>query len=530
MRPKSTRKAPNNGHQWLPERIQVAITVVSPISRSGNRMPSTPHDHVDHTMSFGDHLEELRRRIILGAIVPLPLSFVTFAVSDKLIDMLTVPLTIALRDAGLPLKLTTLSPPELLVVRIKLSLIVALILSAPWIIWQIWQFIRPGLYVHERRFVNLLLPGSAVLTICGLLLMYFVMLPLMLRVLIGFGSGITTPTPPVEKPPAAVTPADPAIPVVTPFGDIPVVEADPADPVPGQAWILMPNRTLRVAVAIPDPEADADGDDEPSAARIEIFEWQATSKTLISQEYRLQWYVNFVMVLMLGVAIAFQMPLVVLLLGWLGLASAPWLRSKRRYSLLVCAVVAAMITPADAVSMLVMLVPLYALYEFGILLLVIAPASRVAEGRVLSLRKKPQPASPATPAPPAQTDRNDQDDDPSPPKSPSPPEPPESPSPPSPPAQSAPPDHPVPSAPPSGPSFTLRPVQDDSTVPRSTRPFQTDAPEAGESSHASQPSSPETSEPSEQADQPDDPARSADADQPASSTDSDEPDKPEPSS
>jgi sec-independent protein translocase protein TatC len=85
---------------------------------------------------------------------------------------------------------------------------------------------------------------------------------------------------------------------------------------------------------------------------------------------------------MLGIVIAFQMPLVILLMGWMGLASADWLRAKRKYALVICAVVSAMITPADAVSMVMMLVPLYALYELGILLMVLAPASAVAQGRL----------------------------------------------------------------------------------------------------------------------------------------------------
>jgi sec-independent protein translocase protein TatC len=90
-----------------------------------------------------------------------------------------------------------------------------------------------------------------------------------------------------------------------------------------------------------------------------------------------------VLLLMLGIVIAFQMPLVILLMGWVGLVTADGLRSKRKYALLICAAVAAVITPADALSMLMMLVPLVALFELSILLLIFAPASAVAEGIVL---------------------------------------------------------------------------------------------------------------------------------------------------
>ena len=89
---------------------------------------------------------------------------------------------------------------------------------------------------------------------------------------------------------------------------------------------------------------------------------------------------------MLGIAIAFQMPLVILLLGWLGLATPEWLKSKRKYALLICGVIAAVTTPADVISMIAMLIPLYALYELGIILVQFIPASAIAEGRIVRRR------------------------------------------------------------------------------------------------------------------------------------------------
>ena len=70
--------------------------------------------------------------------------------------------------------------------------------------------------------------------------------------------------------------------------------------------------------------------------------------------------------------------MVMLLLGWLGVAKASWLRKNRRYALLILAVLSAFITPQDIISMLMMLVPLYLLYELGIQLIVWVPTSRVA--------------------------------------------------------------------------------------------------------------------------------------------------------
>ena len=72
------------------------------------------------------------------------------------------------------------------------------------------------------------------------------------------------------------------------------------------------------------------------------------------------------------------MPLVLLLLGWLGLVTPSWLRANRKYALLVLAAGSALITPQDAISMVMMLLPLYLLYELGIAMVALLPASRVA--------------------------------------------------------------------------------------------------------------------------------------------------------
>ena len=73
----------------------------------------------------------------------------------------------------------------------------------------------------------------------------------------------------------------------------------------------------------------------------------------------------------------------ILLLGWMGLAERKVLERNRRYALVACALLGAVLTPADVVSMLLLFVPLYLLYELGIILLRIAPANRVAEGSVV---------------------------------------------------------------------------------------------------------------------------------------------------
>lgn len=325
---------------------------------------------IDASMSFGDHLEELRTRLLLALIAPLPIAIALFFVSSWLIEFLLAPLYRVLAVNNLPAQVQVLSPPEFLLTQIKLSIIFALIIASPWIVYQAWRFIGPGLYRHERRFVYVLLPGSAALTTAGLLLLYFIMLPLMLQVLVMFGSSLREPTMLM----AASESAPEHLEATT---TIDIVNEAPSAPAAGQMWLLVPENTLHIAV----PSTD-----DPNQLQVLRLYMGAASR--VAQQFRLSEYISFVLILMLAMTIAFQMPMVILVLGWLGMASAPWLRANRRYALAGCALIAAVITPADAVSMVIMLIPLYALYELGILLLVFAPASAVAEGSLFPLPSK----------------------------------------------------------------------------------------------------------------------------------------------
>lgn len=349
-------------------------------------------------MSFGDHLEELRRRIILAVVVPVPLAFVLFGFASAIREFLTVPALEAMAANGLPARLQALGPAEVLTTDIKLSIVGAIVLSAPWILWQAWKFIEPGLYREEKRFVHFLLPGSAILTLTGLAFLYWVMLPLMLQVLIAFGVPGPGDAFGIPEPGARIAE------VSEEGGPVfPVLSEPPEQPAPGQVWIDPATRSLMIVVPV------AGSDDA-----FEILSSPLTRAGTISQEFRLGEYMGFVLTLALAIAVAFQMPLVILLLGWIGIVNPETLRRQRRYALLVCAILGAILTPADVVSMILLFVPLYLLFEFGIVLLRFAPADRVASGSVFGRESasrtsdrdgragesSPHPASPDQTEPP----------------------------------------------------------------------------------------------------------------------------------
>jgi hypothetical protein len=196
------------------------------------------------------------------------------------------------------------------------------------------------------------------------------MLPIMLNVMVAAGTNAHIGAPHVPPVDPRITSAMEQSPTII------VYATQPTSPTAGQAFVVWPDLDKPFIMV-----ARNDG-------TLEMLAIPVPTKPVIAQEYRLSEYIGFVLLLFLGIAIAFQMPLVVVLLGWLGLASVDWLRSKRRYALFICGIVSAVITPStDVISMLVMLVPLYGLYELGILLLTIAPASKVAEGKVLSWKR-----------------------------------------------------------------------------------------------------------------------------------------------
>lgn len=320
----------------------------------GQTDPKHLGDRDTATMSFGDHLEDLRRRIIVSFVGIFPIFAVSLLFARGVLEFLLVPLRAQLRAADLPQIIQATGPIESFGAYVRVAFVLTILAGAPWIMWQFWLFIKPGLHHNEERFAYVLLPMSVVLSISGITFMYYVLLPVVLAFFIAFGSTLGRSEAATASLPQGVT-----------LASAPVLQADPESPEVGEFWINETLRELRFCVKITNGQSV-------------ILGTALTNNSGISQFYRVSEYTKLLFQLALAFSIGFQTPIVVMLLSWSGLVSVAYMASKRKYVLLICAVLGAVLTPADPISMILMAVPLYLLYELGMILAKYLTPSRVA--------------------------------------------------------------------------------------------------------------------------------------------------------
>ncbi len=238
------------------------------------------NEHKFAEMSLGDHLEELRLRLIL-AIIGLAVALtVCLFFSKFFLHLLTKPYIDVQKDIGLPATLQAITLSEKFLVYMKTAFIFGLIFSSPWIFYQLWLFVSAGLYENEKKFVYTVSPICGLLFICGALFFLFVVSPLMIRFFIGFDPGI---------------------------------------------------------------------------------EGIQTQVTISS-------YVSFMLLMMLIFGICFQLPIAIVAVNRIGVIAVGTLKNARKYVLIAIFVIAAVITPsADMITQTALAVPMYILYELGIL-------------------------------------------------------------------------------------------------------------------------------------------------------------------
>lgn len=238
--------------------------------------------------NFISHLMELRERLLRAILAVVLIFFGLFHWSNQIYHLLARPLLRTLPKGG-QLIATEVTAPFF--VPLKVTMLTAFLLALPYILYQIWSFIAPGLYAHEKRLALPLLVASVLLFYCGMAFAYFIVFP----VVFGFISGVT---------PAGVA-----------------------------------------------------------------------MMTDISK------YLDFVMTLFLAFGVTFEVPVVVVLLVRVGIVSVAKLREIRPYMIVASFVIGAIFTPPDVLSQTMLAVPLWLLYEAGILVASMSgkPASNAEE-------------------------------------------------------------------------------------------------------------------------------------------------------
>ena len=238
----------------------------------GKKKAQTPPEEEN----FISHLTELRDRVIRSLLVILILFGACFYVAPELMKFLAQPLQHALPPGS---HAVFIAGEGAFFTLTKMSLLAAVLLSLPWVLYQAWAFVAPGLYAHERRFVGPLIILSVVFLLVGIGFAYSFVLPVAYKFFFSFA----------EK-----TGAD------------------------------------------------------------------------VMQD--LQRYWDFTLSIFFGFGLAFQVPVVEMLMIKLGMVTVDDLRQARRYVLVGAFVVAAVLTPPDVLSQFMLAIPLMLLYELGIFL------------------------------------------------------------------------------------------------------------------------------------------------------------------
>ena len=136
---------------------------------------------ISSTMSLGEHIEELRIRLLYALAGLAVCSVAGFYFGFKVIHFMEDPYLAVMGEEA---RMQARGPADGFLSYVKISLITGLVISSPWVFYHIWMFVAAGLYQHEKRYVRYAVPFSAVLFITGSLFFIIVVAPLTLGFLV----------------------------------------------------------------------------------------------------------------------------------------------------------------------------------------------------------------------------------------------------------------------------------------------------------------------------------------------------------
>jgi sec-independent protein translocase protein TatC len=254
-------------------------------------LPEAPETEQDRlpAMGFLEHLEELRRRIIYSLIALVVGFGACWGYAEKIYGVMQRPIMAALHNHGMSEKLVYLDPTEPFNIYLKVAALAGLFVTSPFILYQVWGFISPGLYRNEKRYVVPFMVSTVSLFLAGGYFGYKLVYPQALDFLIGFGRQFQ-PMITIEK------------------------------------------------------------------------------------------YTDLFLVIIIGMGVIFEMPILVFFLSLMGIVTAGWMWRNLRYSILVIFIIAAILTPTtDILNMCIFAAPMVGLYVLSIgIAFIVHPTQRRA--------------------------------------------------------------------------------------------------------------------------------------------------------
>jgi sec-independent protein translocase protein TatC len=324
---------------------------------SASKEPKTEAAVVASRMSFGDHLDELRRRVIRSLLGLLLATILCFHYGDVIIGFLTAPYSVAMEELGFDPRMVQLNPTESFMEYFKISMKFGIVLATPWMLIQIWRFVATGLYPSEQRLLKAFAPASVGLFVVGASFMVIMVLAGLMRFLIGMSMWF--PMPDADNALYQFLSKDPTTQVATtqatvPPLSVPVVGVDPVDPADGQLWFNIHTRRLSLHHL-----------EETYFVRLD----KSSATQFVQPFFSISEYLGFVVNLSLAFGLGFQIPIVVVFLISLHIIGSAQMAAARKYVILCVAILAAVLTPSpDVATMMMLAVPMALLFEIGLLI------------------------------------------------------------------------------------------------------------------------------------------------------------------